>query len=142
MVDISPLTLDDIEATQALLAELGYSEDEVTVKARMSSVLNHKDHLALMACIDGEAVGLVHAFIRRALEKPLEACIQSMVVTSQARKQGIGQALMQAVVEWAREKDLPSISLHTQVDRDDALAFYTANGFEEVTQSRLLRRRL
>lgn len=140
-MNISRLTHHDIADAQALLRDLGYDipTDELTV--RLSDVLSRNDHAAFMARDrHGGPLGLVHLCIRSALEKPIEAYIQSLVVNAAARRQGVASALMKTGEDWAHDRGLPSVALHTQAHRADALGFYTALGFEEIAQSRMLRK--
>ena len=142
-MNIRRLTHHDIADAQALFRDLGYDipTDELTV--RLSDVLSRDDHAAFMARDrHGAPLGLVHLYIRSELEKPIEAYIQSLVVNAAARRQGVASALMRTAEDWARNQDLPSVALHTQTHRADALSFYTALGFEEVAQSRMLRKAL
>ena len=140
-MNIRRLTHHDIADAQALFRDLGYEipADELTV--RLSDVLSRDDHAAFMARDDdGSALGLVHVYVRNALEKPIEAYIQSLVVSTTARRKGVASALMKTANNWARDRGLPSVALHTQTHRADALAFYTSLGFEEIAQSRMLRK--
>jgi ribosomal protein S18 acetylase RimI-like enzyme len=81
-------------------------------------------------------------FARPALEKPPEAIVQSLVVDVEARSDGVGRALIGAVENWAKQQGLASVSLSSQVDREDAHAFYDSLGYERVATSSLLRKRL
>ena len=81
-------------------------------------------------------------FARPALEKPTEALVQSLVVDEAARGLGVGRALMEQAEAWAQGRDLRSVALHTQIMRSDARVFYRALGYEEITQSMLLRKKL
>lgn len=51
-------------------------------------------------------------------------------VDESARKQGLGQALLNAFVETAREKKFSSVELSVEADNADAIALYTKAGFE------------
>ena len=55
-----------------------------------------------------------------------ERRIGRMAVLEEARGQGIGEALLAALVEEARRRQWPEVSLHAQVH---ALAFYARGGF-------------
>ena len=44
--------------------------------------------------------------------------------------------------DWAQSRGLHSVALHTQAMRTDARAFYGALGYEEITQSMLMRKKL
>jgi RimJ/RimL family protein N-acetyltransferase len=53
-----------------------------------------------------------------------------LMVAQDARRQGVGTALMRAAVEWAREAGVRKLELHVFPWNDAALALYEAFGFE------------
>lgn len=140
---IHNLTVSDLPDARVLLAELGYDIPMDELKKRYENVVAREDHAVLMAKDDaGTALGLIHVYERAALEKPIEACIQSLVVSEKARRSGVGKQLNEAAEDWARERGLQSIALYTQFDRADAVSFYTNEGYEEAARSRMLRKSL
>jgi ribosomal protein S18 acetylase RimI-like enzyme len=61
----------------------------------------------------------------------LVAHISKVVVTPQARRQGIGRALVAAALEFAAaERRVGSVTLHVDAGNDPALALYRQFGFE------------
>lgn len=143
MSDISVVILrsSDLQSTQGLLAELSYDIPLGELMQRFENVINREDHTVLIAKdTSGNALGLIHVYERAALEKPVEAYIQSLVVTQAARRSGVGKVLNEAAESWAKDRGLQSIALHTQIHRNDAVSFYTKEGYAEITQSRMLRK--
>jgi streptothricin acetyltransferase len=55
--------------------------------------------------------------------------IDWIVVDAGCRGQGIGRALMDRAVEWAREKSCPGLALETQDNNVTACRFYETYGF-------------
>ena len=53
-----------------------------------------------------------------------------LMVALDARRQGVGTALMQAAVDWAREAGVRKLELHVFPWNEAALALYEAFGFE------------
>lgn len=53
-----------------------------------------------------------------------------LMVARDARRQGVGKALMQAAVDWARETGIRKLELHVFPWNDAAIALYEAFGFE------------
>ena len=140
---ITDLTVADLPAAQSLLAELSYDIPIEELTQRFESVMTRDDHAVLMAKDEaGSTLGLIHVYIRAALEKPVEAYIQSLVVSQDVRRSGVGAKLNQAAEHWAKDRGLKSIALHTQIHRADAVSFYTREGYAEITQSRMLRKPL
>ncbi len=141
-IKISLLSEADLDDAQRLMRDLGYEIEIAELAKRFHAVRAYDDHAIFTARIDGEVLGIVHIYQRAALEKPVEAYVQSFVVSAAKQRTGIGHALMQAAEDWAQARCLPSISLHTSQHREGALAFYTREGFEEVSHGRMLRKSL
>jgi RimJ/RimL family protein N-acetyltransferase len=53
-----------------------------------------------------------------------------LMVARDARRQGVGRALLQAAVEWARSASVRKLELHVFPWNDGAIALYEAFGFE------------
>ena len=141
-IEISLLTEAELGAAQNLMRDLGYEIDAAELAKRFQAVRAYDDHAVFIARIDGAVLGMVHIYQRAALEKPVEGYVQSFVVSAAKQRTGIGHALMQAAEDWAQARGLTSISLHTSLHREGALAFYTREGFEEISQGRMLRKNL
>jgi ribosomal protein S18 acetylase RimI-like enzyme len=92
-------------------------------------VLATDDHRIIVAEVEGKVVGVLHMFERPALEKPCEAMVQALVVDSEARSSGVGEALMREAEAWAQSRKLPAVSLYSRVDRKRAHAFYERIGY-------------
>ncbi|HNO93909.1 MAG TPA: GNAT family N-acetyltransferase [Anaerolineales bacterium] len=57
------------------------------------------------------------------------AYIDDVIVNPQFRGQGVGKALMEAAIQWSREKRFPGIMLETQDDNVAACKLYDSCGF-------------
>jgi RimJ/RimL family protein N-acetyltransferase len=53
-----------------------------------------------------------------------------LMVALDARRQGVGTALLQAAVDWARESGIRKLELHVFPWNEAAIALYDAFGFE------------
>jgi RimJ/RimL family protein N-acetyltransferase len=53
-----------------------------------------------------------------------------LMVALGARRQGVGKALLEAAVDWAREAGVQKLELHVFPWNDAAIALYDAFGFE------------
>lgn len=54
-----------------------------------------------------------------------------LAVAPDARRAGLGRALMAAAETWLRERGAPKLQLMVRHGNEDALAFYRALGFED-----------
>ena len=61
-----------------------------------------------------------------------EGEITNVAVSSEYRKQGIGNALIEAMKTAGREKQLETILLEVRVSNERALSLYKGNGFMEL----------
>jgi GNAT superfamily N-acetyltransferase len=130
----------DIPAAAVLIGQLGYEMLRPELQRRLQAVLGEANHRVWVFDDGGEAVGLLHAFFRPALDKPLEVIVQALVIEASRRSQGVGEALMQVAETWAREKGCTSVALYSGMDRDRAHRFYERLGYEKKAASALLRK--
>jgi ribosomal protein S18 acetylase RimI-like enzyme len=132
----------DASAAHRLIGQLADSTDEAAFRARFERVLATDDHRIIVAEVEGKVVGVLHMFERPALEKPCEAMVQALVVDSEARSSGVGEALMHEAEAWAKSRKLPSVSLYSRDDRTRAHAFYERIGYRVKATSVRMERSL
>ena len=107
----------DVSAVHRLIGQLADAPDEAAFRARFETVLASDGHRVIVAEVSGEVVGVLHMFERAALEKPCEAIVQALVVDSEARSSGIGEALMREAEACAQSRKLPSVSTAVSTER-------------------------
>ena len=96
-------------------------------------ILGESGQEILVAELGPQVVGLAW-LIRRRLEgqgiaSMNVAFVQEICVTGDRRQQGIGRQLMQAVMQWAKDRKLDRVEFNVWANNADALAFYKALGF-------------
>lgn len=134
---------DDLTEASALMRELGYTIEAEELRARLAQIVRRDEHALMVAeTATGQVAGLVHIYVRAALEKPIEAVVQSLVVDENMRGHGIGARLMAEAEAWAKTRGISSVALYTQLHREDAEAFYLKQGYLEANRSRLMRKKL
>ncbi|MCE9523533.1 MAG: GNAT family N-acetyltransferase [Alphaproteobacteria bacterium] len=124
---IRPLAAADIPGAAAVLTALDKTLTPSILSERLAKLAGNADHRIWVFEERGTVVGVVHAFVRPALEKPCELVVQSLAVDSTRRSQGIGRALMAEAEQWALSRGLPSVALHTR----NAAPFYRKLGYGE-----------
>ncbi|MHB8245050.1 MAG: GNAT family N-acetyltransferase [Acidimicrobiales bacterium] len=100
----------------------GDGDTEERWRARLSSV-----PLNLVASLDDQAVGMVGAVW---MDREVE--LISMWVAPQARGRGVGAALIDAVVGWAREQQAHRVTLDVREGNARAIGLYERHGFIDV----------
>ena len=81
-----------------------------------------------VAVVNGEDVGLVRGVRDDLL--PDAAWLISMWVSPEVRGQGVGEALIDAVVEWARNSGARRMLLDVGDHNQPAIALYARKGFK------------
>jgi len=89
----------------------------------------------LVAVVDGRDVGMVGGYIDFKTN-PLTAWLLSMWVSPQARGQGVGTALIAALVFWAEQAGARRVHLEVGAHNDAAQALYQRMGFVDSGRSR------
>lgn len=80
-----------------------------------------------VATADGSDIGLVRGAAHDKV--PTMGYLISMWVAPEARRQGVGSALVDAVVAWARSQRWTRLLLDVGENNAPAIAFYTRKGF-------------
>ena len=139
---IRALRPEDMAAAVALLAQLGYEMSREELERRVGEVDAAPGHALLVAESAGRVAGLMHVFVRPAIENPREAVVQAIVVDRECRRSGIGRSLMAAAERFGTAQDCRSVVLSSNVARAPAHAFYAALGYHVAASSYVLRKEL
>ncbi len=129
---IRPATVDDAAAIARLSSQLGYPADAGTFAQRLALIAGSPRHQVFVAVDpdeDAVLLGMVGVEQRLMVETGEPAEIVAMVVDADARRGGIGRALIDAACDWARAQGCERIFLRSNVLREQAHAFYPALGF-------------
>jgi len=90
------------------------------------SYVDHPDKAVFFAHVDEELTGQ----IRVSTHWNAYAYIDDIAVTAEYRRQGIGRALIERAIEWAKAKGVPGIMLETQDNNVAGCMLYKSCGFE------------
>ena len=133
---------DAAEAAE-LATELDYpGATAALVAERFAAVAGREDHVVWVHDDGGRLLGLVHAQHMHRIISPPYAEILHLVVSGRVRRGGVGRALVERVVDWARERRLDRVRVRSNVVRDAAHPFYLSLGFERHKTQHVYLRRL
>jgi ribosomal protein S18 acetylase RimI-like enzyme len=122
----------DAAAIAELLGQLGYPASEEQVRSRLLRFDRVPGAEVLVAEREGAVLGVVALSQTHLLAQDSPACrVTALAVRPDARRQGIGGALMEAVEEEARSQGCFRIEVTCRPDRHPAHALYRSRGFEE-----------
>jgi len=111
-----------------LAEELGRSDAEWS--SRLGSGNDLYLDLPLVADVNREPIGLAWGRIDRS--NPDVANLYQMWVTPSFRQHGIGQLLLEKVIEWARENNAKYLDLVITYKDSPAMRLYARMGFKPV----------
>ena len=139
-MEIRAATVDDVEALCGLLAQLpvdgpGHVPAD-RARAVLPEVVGDLRRRLLVACDGDRIVGTADVIVLPNLThggRPY-ANVENVVVDASARGQGVGHALMDAVMAHARACGCYKVQLQSNDERLDAHRFYDALGFAPVAR--------
>ncbi len=125
---------EDAPAVVALVQEMAAAEGEPSPLGEeyARSYLAGQDRGALLAIEDGQAVGLLSYSVRPDLyHAGGSALIELLEVCAPYRGQGVGTALVRALLERLEEMGCAEVSVSTMPENAGAIRFYRALGLTE-----------
>ena len=96
--------------------------------AQLRSQLKDEHH-EFIAAVDENDTVLGYVGMMYVLD---EGYISNVAVAEEKRRQGIGDALLDALLAFAKEKKLSFVTLEVRESNDAAVALYTKHGFKRV----------
>jgi GNAT superfamily N-acetyltransferase len=143
LVTIRPFRPGDEERIAELSRQLGYPSTAEDIRRRMEPLLGDADHAVFVADLpDLPAAGWVHVFRLATVESDARAEIGGLVVDEACRRSGVGRRLMERAEAWARERNCATVSLRSNVIRDEAHRFYRELGYSVVKTQHAFRKSL
>lgn len=136
---IRPATRDDAPALVALRDAIAAEgnliaaipgERSVVEEELSLSTLVREGGLPLTVTVDGEVAGQLMVS-RRPERFHSHIGEVAIIVSNRSRGQGLGRALMQTAIEWARAVGVAKLALSVFTSNERAIALYRSLGFEE-----------
>jgi GNAT superfamily N-acetyltransferase len=129
-LSIRSARLEDAIALADLAGQLGYPSTVAQIRKRFRILAEKSEENAVfVAESDGNILGWVHAHIYKLLVDDPETEIGGLVVDESMRGYGVGEKLMQAAEDWAREQGCVSVYLRSNIIRTGAHEFYKRIGY-------------
>ena len=123
---------DDVEALAPLVAELGYPTSGRELSPRVERLIATPSSGILLAEARDKVIGFASFHVVDLIYRPRpQARLTAIAVHPSHRRRGIGQALVRAVEDAARDRGCFRIEVTTRRDRPAAHAFYRALGYQE-----------
>jgi GNAT superfamily N-acetyltransferase len=136
-VTIAPASEADIPELIDLLAvlfsiEQDFSPDPDKQHRGLATLLaSPTGHIAIARDTTSRAVGMATAqLVISTAEGAPSAWVEDVVVREDFRGQGLGRALLESVLEWARAQGAVRAQLLADLDNAPALAFYERVGWQ------------
>ena len=121
VVNADETMLEQIEAIEQVCFSVPWT------LAQLASQLDPNRHVFLAAVTDGSVLGYVGMLY--VLD---EGYIANVAVAPDARRQGVGRALIASLLQRAEELDLAFVTLEVRASNAPAIALYSGFGFEPV----------
>ena len=126
-----------------LSAQLGYPQVADAFERRLRRLLISADHPVLVATDDdARLLGFIALERRLMLETGERVEIVGLVVDDAARRHGIGQALVDAAIDWAREIGLREVVVRSSTARVESHPFYEDAGFARIKSQHVYLKRV
>jgi predicted N-acetyltransferase YhbS len=133
----------DADAIARLSAELGYPTPHETMRQRIHAIsASSADLLVVATDPSGEPVGWLQAHAAQLIEFGFRVEIVGLIVSTAARRKGIGRSLVAAAERWAKSIRAPAIVVRSNVQRTGSHAFYPALNFSATKTQNVYRKSL
>jgi GNAT superfamily N-acetyltransferase len=133
----------DVTAIARLAGELGYPSTAEQVRDRLAVIEGDPRHATFVAAsTENEVIGWIHLSEAHSPGSDPRAEITNLVVDSRFRSVGTGRLLVERGEQWARERGLAVIGVHSNIIRERAHAFYLRLGYTVAKSQRVFRKAL
>jgi GNAT superfamily N-acetyltransferase len=128
MIEVLPYADEADEQLGLDVYNVVWPQDRIGIAEERSFRASLRDHVDLLARLDGDVVGSAIASIQ-----PWRPAVVFALVTvlPERRRRGAGTALYGAISAWARERGLDTIETVVADDEAESLAFAQRRGFVE-----------
>lgn len=133
VVEIREAKLEDAQALQPLLDQLGYVQSIHFISQKIKAFMHDPHQYIFVAQIEHEVAGFLSlSIIPQIATEGDFARVAYLCVHEQFRGQKIGQTLLAFAEEIARQRGCDRMELHSSDHRKQAHQFYLAQGYEDA----------
>ncbi|PGZ89000.1 GNAT family N-acetyltransferase [Bacillus sp. AFS029533] len=133
---------NDSSEIARLSGQLGYNVEKDEVIERLNKIINQNDHVVIVAEIESQLIGWIHAHGRYLIESPPYVEIGGLIVDSTYRGQKIGKLLVERCEEWSKLSGFKEIRVRTNETRIETLIFYEKIGFKNTKSQKVFNKEL
>jgi len=109
----------------------GHASDVEAARRFLFARLSKNESVLYLARMDGKAVGLVHLYpVFSSTHLTRQWILNDLYVVAEARKLGVGRALMKRAHQLAEETQAHSLTLETAIDNVAAQKLYESLGWK------------
>jgi predicted N-acetyltransferase YhbS len=131
----------DAAAVAELANELGYPSTGAHINKRIRTI-SESDLLLVSVDKNDKSIAFVQAHPVCVLEAGFRVEILGLVVSSKARRMGIGQKLVAEVEAWARTLGTESVVVRSNTKRIESHLFYPALSYNVVKTQAVYEKKL
>lgn len=149
MVSIRPVTRDDASVWARLRFALWPEATHAEHARDVERFFAGQSHEPLAVLLARDAAGTPLGFAELSIRNVAEGCetdrvayLEGWYVEPEARRQGVGRALVSAAEEWGRAQGCTEFASDTQIENTASAAAHAALGFEETERLRCFRKKL
>jgi ribosomal protein S18 acetylase RimI-like enzyme len=127
-----------VDLMEAFYAESSYALDRTWAAQSFETLLAQPALGAIWVAGNEQLLGYAVLTVRYSMESgALSAAIDDLFVLASHRKQGIGRALLQALLDDCTQRGCKSISVEVGASNDAATALYNAFGLKPYNDDRI-----
>jgi aminoglycoside 6'-N-acetyltransferase I len=147
MTHIRPVTVADSQDWLRMRCALWPEGSEAEHEDEIGRFFARQLHNPLQTLLAVDGAGAPVGFVELSLRSYAEDCVTDRVaylegwyVVPEARRRGIGKALVRAAEDWAREQGCAEFASDALLDNHTSAAAHRALGFEETVKIRCFRK--
>lgn len=122
------------------LAEEGFDTPPEQIRTQLVGMLTDEDSAVFLAWADHVAVGVATVTTSSGIELGLSAELEDLYVLAEARRRGVGSALIQEAMRWCRARGCTLVLVVVTAEGQAThhlIEYYRSRGFHETGRTLL-----